>query len=509
MKKILLFTIISIVTLSAPNLSNNQNNDKSVAELQIQIKELEEKINKQNKEYLKLKKEVEERIGLTYNIDQIYSTSKSHYEESIKKVEELYSKSFENYNSLIIAFLTGLGIIVTLCVGLFIFVKIDDSKKIKEFREELLRDMKDKKEEIEKSVDRILANSIAYTNEIVNVKTSELDTLKLQVKEMDGILAKELTKLEKKTVEELEKIRNEVDFKLKNINELSGEIKNTLNAEKENIIDEIKAKILITSDWGGGKTENMFSSYDKSKKIDEEESKEMKLDHYKNLVNSQKYDEAVLGYENIIKNSKDKDELYEAYKDLGNIYQKLDRYEESVINYKKALQFMKNKNIESKIDLYKEISYILKRMSRYNESLTYLEMAYELNPNLFKKCELEVLFELYNRSNNKEKSLEILNKIKNNETKESEIYRIDKKIASLYCHHKEYKTALILYKKLLEKAKKNYKNDLPLLYFYLGLIYFNLKDYKNSRENFEEIDNNNDLYKTGQIYIKIIEEKAD
>ena len=467
MKRILLYILFSITIFSEPILLKNENQltDSSQKISVIEYEKLKWKFEQLEKEIRELKESSINNNEILSDVTQKYADVSLYLKESTGDVKSLYKESFNDLKTLIYQFLA-------LVIAVLIGIKVIGTWEL-------------------------------------NKKFEEIEKIKEALKKLEDDVKTKYEQLDKKTAEDLEKIRSEVEFKRENINELSGEIKNTLNAEKENIIDEIKAKILITSDWGGGKTENMFSSYDKSKKIDEEESKEMKLDHYKNLVNSQNYDEAVLGYENIIKNSKDKDELYEAYKDLGNIYQKLDRYEESIINYKKALQFMKNKNIESKIDLYKEISYILKRMSRYNESLTYLEIAYELNPNLFKKCELEVLFELYNRSNNKEKSLEILNKIKNNETKESEIYRIDKKIASLYCHHKEYKTALILYKKLLEKAKKNYKNDLPLLYFYLGLIYFNLKDYKNSRENFEEIDNNNDLYKTGQIYIKIIEEKAD
>ncbi|MGL5803799.1 MAG: hypothetical protein ACRCX7_14690, partial [Cetobacterium sp.] len=169
MKKLLLFIIISIVTLSAPKPSNNQNINKTIAELQIQIKELEQKINKQNEEYLKLKKEVEERIGLTYNIDQIYSTSKSHYELSTEKVEKLYSESFSNYNSMIMAFLTVMGIAATLLTGLFIFVKLEDSGKSKELKKEL----KEKKDEIEKYIDKNFSNTMMNIKEIIDINLKD------------------------------------------------------------------------------------------------------------------------------------------------------------------------------------------------------------------------------------------------------------------------------------------------------------------------------------------------
>lgn len=506
MKKLLLFIIISIVTLSAPNPSNNQNSDKSVVELQIQIKELEQKINKQNKEYLNLKKEVEERIGLTYNIDQIYSTSKSHYEDSIKRVEELYSKSFENYNITIIAFLTGFGIIVTLAVGLLIFVKIDDSKKIKELREDLLHDMRDKKEEIEKNVDRILANSISYTNEIVNVKTSELDTLKLQVKEINGILAKELTKLEKKTVEELEKIRNEVDFKLKNINELSREIKNTLNAEKENIIKEIKKEISKDSKISD---EIIISDCKESENKNEGTSEIVGVTKCKNLVRNNNYDEAILGYENIIKNSKDEEELYEAYKDLGYIYNKLNRYEESIINYKKALNCIGKQSINERINLYNRLSHVCYMSNRYDEALKYKEKAYELNPDISDEHFLFDLSYLYNKQNEKEKAIKILEQIKLKNSRKDLSYKVNYKIANIYSKFNNYEEAIEMYNALSDETKGIYTHDLPKLYYDLGFNYYKLNKTKEALENFEKIDKNSDYYQLCQSYIKMLKKKAD
>lgn len=369
MKKILLFIIISIVTLSAPETSNNQNNDKSVAELQIQIKELEQKINKQNKEYLNLKKEVEERIGLTYNIDQIYSTSKSHYEESIKKVEELYSKSFENYNSLIIAFLTGLGILVAFAV----FVKFDDSKKMRELRDELLCDMKYKKEEIEKYMDKIMETSISCMKEIVNAKTSELDDLKLKIEEMNKTLDKELIKLDNKIAEKIDVLKLESEKAIAYINNLSKEIKMSLDVEKTRISNhenEIKAvtaqikKIKDFSSEGIGKNEvvnNINLNF---------------LRRAKQLFEEKNYEESI-----VVLKENYSEKNYKINYWIGKNYQELGNYKEAIKYYLLAREYTKLKeekyrlNYDIGISCYLEKNYIdaLENFKIWGKNTTFIE----------------------------------------------------------------------------------------------------------------------------------------
>ena len=99
MKKILLFIIISIVTLSAPNPSNNQNSDKSVVELQFKIEQLEkrlgnyEKLNweleRTQKDIDKLETKVDNKEGMVYNIDQIYSSANDFYKTSFDDLKTL------------------------------------------------------------------------------------------------------------------------------------------------------------------------------------------------------------------------------------------------------------------------------------------------------------------------------------------------------------------------------------------------------------------------------------
>lgn len=450
-------------TVSKTVNTSKQSSNKTVTELQLKIEKLEqrlenyEKVNwtleRTQKDIEKLETKIDNREGLVYNVDQIYASA-----------NDFYKTSFDDLKTLMYEFL---GLVITVLIGIKIIGTWELNNKLK--------DLEKIKEALEKLEDDVKA------------KHKQLD---------------------KKIADELDKIRKDVDFKLENINELSGEIKNTLNAEKENIIDEIKAKILITSDWGGGKTENMFSSYDKSKKIDEEESKEMKLDHYKNLVNSQNYDEAVLGYENIIKNSKNKAELYEAYNGLGEIYKNQKRYEESLINYKKALMNIEGQTIDNRITLYNQLSHVCYMSNRYDEALRYKEIAYELNPNTSDEYLLSSLSDLYERQNNKEKAIKMLEQIKSKNSEKSLIYEANEKIANIYSTFKDYEKAIEIYEDLLDETKNLYTHNLPILYFRMGYNYYMASKYKEALVNLKKIDKNSDYYEIGQSYIEEIKKKS-
>lgn len=203
MKKILLFIIISIVTLSAPNPSNNQNSDKSVAELQFKIEQLEkrlgnyEKLNweleRTQKDIDKLETKVDNKEGLVYNVDQIYASA-----------NDFYKTSFDDLKTLMYQ---ASGLIVILLLG------INYSNR---------NELKEKKEEIEKNTEKRLENTINCINDIVNTKISELSELKLKVKNTEKKLAEELLILEQKISdfkEESDKTQEKNISYMKNVKE--------------------------------------------------------------------------------------------------------------------------------------------------------------------------------------------------------------------------------------------------------------------------------------------------
>lgn len=466
MKRILLYILLSITIFSEPILLKNESQltDSSQKISVVEYEKLKWKFEQLEKEIYELKESSINNKEILSDVTQKYVDVSLYLKESTGDVKSLYKESFNDLKTLMYQFLT-------LVIAVLIGIKVIGTWEL-------------------------------------NKKFEEIEKIKEALKKLEDDVKTKYEQLDKKTAEDLEKIRNEVEFKRENINELSGEIKNTLNAEKENIIDEIKAKILITSDWGGGKTENMFSSYDKSKKIDEEESKEMKLDHYKNLVNRQNYDEAVLGYENIIKNSKNKAELYEAYNGLGEIYKNQKRYEESLINYKKALMNIEGQTIDNRITLYNKLSHVCYMSNRYDEALRYKEIAYELNPNTSDEYLLSSLSDLYERQNNKEKAIKMLEQIKSKNSEKYLIYEANEKIANIYSTFKDYEKAIEIYEDLLDETKNLYTHNLPILYFRMGYNYYMASKYKEALVNLEKIDKNSDYYEIGQSYIEEIKKKS-
>lgn len=312
MKKILLFIIISIVTLSAPNPSNNQNSDKSVAELQFKIEQLEkrlenyEKVNwileRTQKDIEKLETKIDNREGLVYNVDQIYSSA-----------NDFYKTSFDDLKTLMYQ---ASGLIVILLLG------INYSNR---------NELKEKKEEIEKNIDKRLEIATICINEIVDAKTSELDDLKLKIEEMNKTLDKELLKLDNKTAEKIDILKLESEKAINYINNLSKEIKTALETEKERIanheseikevtnqIEKLKKSTADTMEINNSLINNKSKFFGKVEQLFKEEN----------------YEEAiVILKENYIKSD------YEINYWLGKNYQELKNYGEAIKYYLLARQY--------------------------------------------------------------------------------------------------------------------------------------------------------------------------
>lgn len=127
MKKFILlfFILLSFTTLTA--VSNQPSQTLKNSELE-ETKQLQEEIEKM-KIKLSIMEEQSNKINLTYNIDQIYSTANSFYSETINESKEYYKKSMEdvkNYYEISfstlkdIAFaIIGLGVSAILGIGIF------------------------------------------------------------------------------------------------------------------------------------------------------------------------------------------------------------------------------------------------------------------------------------------------------------------------------------------------------------------------------------------------------
>lgn len=466
-KRILLYILLSITIFSEPILLKNESQltDSSQKISVVEYEKLKWKFEQLEKEIRELKESSINNKEILSDVTQKYVDVSLYLKESTGDVKALYKESFNDLKTLIYQFLA-------LVIAVLIGIKVIGTWEL-------------------------------------NKKFGEIEKIKEALKILEDDVKIKYEQLDKKTAEDLEKIRSEVEFKRENINELSGEIKNTLNAEKESILDEIKEKTFITSSLGSGKTESMKMYFDKLKRINEKKEEKSDLDYYRKLADNQNYDEAVLGYENIIKNSKNKAELYEAYKELGEIYLDQGRYEESIINYKKASKNIINQSVKDKIKLYNNLSHAYYMSSRYDEALKYKEEAYNLNPKTSDKYLLSSLSNLYERQNNKEKAIEMLEQIKLKNSESRLIYETNEKMANIYSKFNDYERAIKIYEDLLNETKEIYAHNLPNLYLELGINYYKLGKNKEALENFEKISKDSDYYKFGQTYVNIINKIAD
>lgn len=479
------------VTVSIPNgeiskTSNvNDETKKEISKLKLEIKVLRDQLTKQEEENKKkeqqlkqdleqkINEKIEKNINLTYSIDQIYSTSKSHYELSTEKVEKLYSESFSNYNNLITAFLTGLGILV----GFTVFIKLDDSKKMKELKDELLDDMKDKKEEIEKNIEKRLETIIMCINEIVNSKMSELKEIKDKIE----ILEKDAKDRNKNLISLIDEWKNEYtenfnllnktfdqkmkDLEIKNI-DLEAKLREFIEIEKKkiqkdlmedyntNVVCEIKnMKLKLQNMEEGSKIneeneiniepEGMNTSdkiiriikklyrkkeYSKAKNILEKNySKEdYNINYWLGLVNYRlfKYAEAIY-YLNIAKNiCPNKIKEYYVNYWLGMVTSKNKSYEDAIKYFHEAVKLAPKDS--NKYNSYYQLGYANSMISRCEESIMYLKEAekyaltkedkynvyHELGVSYLLKCENQVGIKYFQRAIEETDETSLSNKYK-------------------------------------------------------------------------------------------------
>ncbi|MGL5779120.1 tetratricopeptide repeat protein [Cetobacterium sp.] len=463
MKRILLYILLSITIFSEPILLKNENQltDSSQKISVVEYEKLKWKFEQLEKEIRELKENSINNKGILSDVTQKYVDVSLYLKESTGDVKSLYKESFNDLKTLIYQFLA-------LVIAVLIGIKVIGTWEL-------------------------------------NKKFEEIEKIKEALKKLEDDVKTKYEQLDKKTAEDLEKIRSEVEFKRENINELSGEIKNTLNAEKENIIKEIKKEISKDSKISD---EIIILDYKESENKNEGTSETMDVKKCKNLVRNNNYDEAILGYENIIKNSKNKAELYEAYNGLGEIYKNQKRYEESLINYKKALMNIEGQTIDNRITLYNQLSHVCYMSNRYDEALRYNEIAYELNPNTSDEYLLSSLSDLYERQNNKEKAIKMLEQIKSKNSEKYLIYETNEKIANIYSTFKDYEKAIEIYEDLLDETKNLYTHNLPILYFRMGYNYYMANKYKEALVNLKKIDKNSDYYEIGQSYIEEIKKKS-
>lgn len=175
MKKVILLLFIlssfNILALSSNNLSNStKSSEQKEKNLELEeIEKLKQQIEEMNIKLSIMEKE-SNKIGLTYNIDQIYSTAKSFYNETLTESKEYYKKSFDDvklyyenaFNTLKdIAFaIIGLGLTAILGIGIFQILdysKISDKidKKTHFITKELYQNFNILKKELLKKVNKI------------------------------------------------------------------------------------------------------------------------------------------------------------------------------------------------------------------------------------------------------------------------------------------------------------------------------------------------------------------
>lgn len=471
MKKILLFIIISIVTLSAPNPSNNQNSDKSVAELQFKIEQLEKKFENDKTE---LKKEMDRRIGLTYNIDQIFSTSKTHYEDSIKRVEELYGKSFENYDKTIDRFLGFLGILMTIVGALFAGFKIYDSKKYKELKIEMLEDLKNKKDEIQDYNNKNYGNMMIFINqniEKMEEKIKNLEEIKKEIKNLEL----DMENKDKLIKEKLENLNEEYDEKLNFLNKIFDEKMEKLD-EKNKTLEE---NFIISMDLEKEKIKKEL--YEELNKEFDEKTKDFEVRNIEIIGELKKLKSEIKNEVSLYK----KDILCEVT-DLKSQFQEVQKRQKqsSEIIEEKEINFDENTEIDKLIidakELYKKQDYIgvittlegsyLKddyninywlglanyRLFKYAEAIYYLNIAKDIYPNLTKKYYVNYWLGMaYKEIQDYEEAIKYFKIAKEIAPKKSNEYYSNYSLGMSYLKNQNYDLAKATLKKALELASND------------------------------------------------------
>ena len=492
MKKILLFIIVSIVTLSAPKPSNNQNINKTVAELQLKIEQLEKKFEDEKTE---LKKEMDRRVGLTYNIDQIYSTSKSHYEGSLKKIEDLYAKSFESYDKNILTFLEFLGILMTVVGIIFAGVKILDSQKYKEFKKDMLDDLKEKKKEIQDYNDRNYGNMMIFINqniEKMEEKIKNFEEIKKKIKNLES----DIENKDKLIKEKLENLNEEYDEKLNFLNKIFDEKMEKLD-EKNKTLEE---NFIISMDLEKEKIkkelyEELNKEFDQKMKnleiknidietkfinfIDSEKEKirtELFNDYKKNIV--YEVDNIKLKLQEIKIQDFESNEEKEVKLDENSKNDKLIMNAKELYKKQEYVKIVNNLEANYLKDNY-EINYWLglanNKLKKYAEAIYYFELSKEVASTESDKYNSTYWFGIsYYESKNYEKAIEIFKLAKELAPTNSNKYYSTYWLGMSYYKSKNYDNAIIYFKEVsdLENPNKYFAN------YYLAACYYeqNIKE---------------------------------
>lgn len=452
MKRILLYIFLSITIFSEPILLKNEsqltNNSQKISA--IEYEKLKWKFEQLEKEIRELKENSINNKEILSDVTQKYVDVSLYLKESTGDVKSLYRESFDDLKTLIYQFLA-------LVIAVLIGIKVIGTWEL-------------------------------------NKKFEDLEKIKDDLQKLEDDIKKKYLFLDKKTANELNKIKEDVSYKLKDINDLSNEIKTTLNVQKENIITKIKGSIVKDDD-----EKFVMES------INRQDEEKFDLNIGEELVDNEKYEEAILNYEKVLKAAKENIVKYQAYCELARVYFILNRYEESLINFKNALKFNSILEKDESINLYEKLGYVYYKLERYDESLECFIKSYDLNPltknsNLFK-----FLGRIYDKKNDKEKTIEMFEKVLEIEQEDSKKFETKEILAEIYDKYKEYEKAIDLYKELLNEAKKRYMNRVDDFKYRIGVIYYSMKKYVEALKVFSSLEEEK-WCELSEIYIKLIKD---
>lgn len=518
MKKIILFIIISTVVLSAPKINDN----KIITELQLKIDKLEKKINEQELEYLELKVETNKKLS----VNQFNKISKLQYQESAKKVEELYSKSFENYDKTIIIFLGFLGILMAIVGALFTIIKIVDSKKYKELKTEMIDDLKDKKDEIEKYNDKNNGNMMLFINyniESIDKKIKELEELKVKIQNLEldmksqyELVTLKLTEANKDVDRKIILLDKSFNEKMKEIGvqniRLEKELRQFLNTEKDKIKKEVSEsyKKDIAFEIESFK-ENFLKTETKSLNINEEN--DIVVDENINIT--QKIKEAKRSYRkkdyqksiNILEDKYLKNDYNTNYW-LGLSNYRLKNYEEAIYYFKIAKELCPTKIKQYYVNYWLGITY--KENDNYEDAINVLKVAVELAPTKQNQYNSNYFLGMaYSEKGNLDeakKYLEVASKLAETSKK---IFNSHFELGKNYAISGNNDEAIKVFNIALDNTSNS--DDKFYVFYWLGMTFFSKNEYNQSLDYFlkskayehEEFEDSYGYHWLAKVYLSL------
>ncbi|MFD3158872.2 helix-turn-helix domain-containing protein (plasmid) [Haloimpatiens sp. FM7330] len=214
------------------------------------------------------------------------------------------------------------------------------------------------------------------------------------------------------------------------------------------------------------------------------------------------------------------DVLKEVYMKRADLFYEKNEYTEAFNNYFEALEIHKNLGIKENCSfIYNKLGKCRYSLMYYDSAVLFFNKAYDYSlffqDKITKKNSIYNLALCYSRLNDKEKSLKLADKyIELCDKKEdfnNYIYAIILK-AIYFKYKKQYKEAINLYKNIINEFSDLQSALLGLVYNNLGILYFEIEDFKESLKYFnksQEIrykNNNPLLYHTliykAEIYMK-------